>query len=795
MPRLGHDLKVAVRSVGRSRFVSALAVIAFALGIGVTTAVFSIFNSVLLRPLPYPDSSELVVVYGTQPACPTCPASFPKYHDWKARNQVFSAIGGSTFAPFVMTGLGEPVRVIGMATTASLMDVFKVPPVIGRWYTEQEDQFGGPKVVVLTHGFWQKYFAGNPNVVGRTVTFDGEPYEIIGVMPETFAHRLGEVFVPLQRKLDPATRGNHFLGVYARLKKGVPVERAAADMRALGKVLAREFGHNHGIDVRSYYEVVVGDVRTPLTVLLAAVVFVLLIACANVANLMLASGLARRRELGVRLALGATRWHIARQLVAETLLQALAGGAAGLALAHWTVRLFVYLAGTQLPRATTIHTDARVFAFAAVVSLLVGAVCGISPLVLLKTRELASAVREGDARTATGAGRRFGGVLVAAEIAIAFTLLVGAGLLVKNLALLRGRDSGLHTDRAVAFELGLAGARYRAPESIAAFYHELQSRLTRVGTIESVGMISHLPMYRGGYNGEMSIEGDSPWQANQAPLVEYRWIYGEYFKTVGVRLLKGRMLDDRDGKGTTNVMINLAMADKFWPGKDPLGRRFGQGNDISQWYQVVGVVSNVRSYGLVANTPFEFYRTIDQSPFPMMSVVMRTRGEDPMAVVPTARRIVAALDPSLPMTSVQSLESVVAASVGQPRLVSALTAVFAVLAGLLTMVGVYGVMAYNVRRQRREFGIRLALGATQSDLGRLVVGRTMALAAIGVAVGAFGAWSVGRVLTSMLNDVKPTDPSVFAGTAFAMLLVALAAAALPARAAGRVDPIIVLRDS
>ncbi len=795
MPRLGFDLKVAVRTVARARFVSALAVIAFALGIGVTTAVFTIFNSVLLTPLPYPDSDNLVVVYGTQPACPTCPASFPKYHDWKSRNQVFSAMGGSTQASFVMTGSGDPVRVAGMATTASLADVFRVQPEIGRWYTEQEDQAGGPKLVVLSYKFWTKYFAGNRRVVGRTVIFDGEPYEIIGVMPEPFSHRAAEVFVPLQRKLDPATRGMHFLSVYARLKSGVPLERATRDMRALGRILAREYGYNHGIDVRSYYEVVVGNIRTPLTVLLAAVFLVLLIACANVANLTLASGVARRRELAVRLALGASRWHIARQLVAETLLLALAGGAIGAALAHWAVRGFVLLAGTQLPRATTIHTDVRVLVFAAVASLVVGAVCGVAPLVLLRTRELASAVREGDVRTATGAGRRFGGALVAAEIAIAFTLLVGAGLLVKNLALLRGRDAGIRTERSVAFDVGLAGSRYRSDGQIVAFYRDLYSRLAQVGTIERVGMTSHLPMYRFGYNGEMSIEGGNPWQANQAPLVEYRWMYGDYLKTLGIPLVKGRMLDARDQKGTTTVLVNQAMAEKFWPGRDPVGKRFGQGSDTSKWYEVVGVVGNVRSYGLAANTPFEFYRTIEQSPFAAMTVVIRTRGEDATAIIPTARRIVSALDPSLPVTNVQTVEEVVAASVGQPRLISALTALFGVLAGVLAMVGVYGVMAYNVRRQRREFGIRLALGATQSNLGRLVVGRGLALAATGIIIGGFAAWSAGRVLTAMLNDVKPTDPGVFALTAVAMLVVALVASALPARSAGRVDPIVVLRDS
>jgi predicted permease len=627
------------------------------------------------------------------------------------------------------------------------------------------------------------------------MTFDGGPYEVIGVMPETFSHRNAQVFVPLQRKLDESTRGTHFLAVYARLKDGVSLERATADMRALGKVLAREFHHNHGVDVRSYYEVVVGDIRTPLTVLLAAVILVLLIACANVANLMLASGIGRRRELATRLALGAGPWQIARQLITESVLLSVAGGVLGALLAHWTVRLFVFLAGTRLPRATTIHTDLRVLLFAGGVSLAVGVACGVWPLVLLRTRQLAPAVREGDLRTGTGAGRRLGGALVVAEIAIAFTLLVASSLLVKNLVLLESRDAGIRTERVVAFDLGLAGARYQSDEQVVAFYRDLYSRLSSVGTAESVGMTSHLPMYNFGYNGEFSIEGGNPWPDDQAPLVEYRWIYGDYLKTLGIPLLEGRLLDNRDGKGTTTVLINQAMADKFWPGRDPIGKRFGQGRDVSTWYEVVGVLGNVRSYGLADKVPYEFYRTVEQSAFPDMTVVVRTRGHDAKAIVPTARGVVRSLDASLPLTDVQTLDEVVSTSVAQPRLMSALTALFGALAGLLAMVGVYGVMAYNVRRQRREYGIRLALGATQSRLGRLVVSRCLVLATTGVAIGGFGVWSVGRILKAMLNDVKPTDPTVFALTAVGMLLVVLAAAALPARAAGRADPIVVLRDS
>jgi predicted permease len=793
MSRLMRDIKVAARSVIRARFVSALAVLAFALGIGVTTAVFSIFNGVLLTPLPLPSPEQIVSVYDTQPACATCPASFPKFHDWKDRNHVFSAIGGSMNLQTVMTGSGEPIRLVGVATTASLVDVFGVRPMIGRWYTEEEDRPGGPKVVVLAHDFWTERFGRDPGVIGRKLIFSGEPTEVIGVMPAGFTHRRAQIFVPLQRKLDPATRGSHFLVTFARLKPGVTAEQAAADMRALGHTLAKEFAHNHGIDVRSYTEAVVGNVRTPLRVLLGAVFLVLLIACANVANLLLASGLARRRELAIRLALGAGQSDLARQLTAESVLLAVSGGALGVLLAAWILRVFLVLAGTQLPRAATIAIDGRVLAFTAAISVAVGVFCGVWPLVLLRMRELASAVREGDRRTGSGS-RRFGNGLVVSEIALAFALLVGAGLLVKNLVLLRHRDAGIRIDRIIAFDLSLSGQRYREPAQSRAFYRELYERLSQVGNIESAGMTSHLPMYNFGWNGEFQIEGGTPWGPNEAPLVEYRWMYGAYLKTMGIPLLEGRLLDRRDGDGSRTVLINHAMAEKFWPGKDPIGKRFGQGKDTSQWYEVVGVIGDVRSLGLARQTPYEFYRTIDQNTFPGMTVVIRTAAGDPTSIMPTARQIVASLDPSLPVSQVQTMEQVVTESVGQPRLMSALTVLFGGLAGLLAMVGVYGVMAYNVRRQRREFGIRLALGADQARVRNLVVGRGLALAAAGVALGAAGAWLLTGLLQTMLNDVKPTDAAVFAGTAAAVLVVAVVACYLPARSAGRVDPMIVLRD-
>jgi putative ABC transport system permease protein len=791
--RLLQDLKFAARTLRRSRFVTIVAIVALSLGIGVTTAVFSIFNGVLLTPLPFPDPDDLVSVYDTQPACSTCPASFPKFVDWKRRNTVFAAIGGSTQASYTLTGAGEPTRIQGMATTASLVDVFGVRPSLGRWYSDQEDQFGGPLVVVLSHELWTRQFDRDPGVVGRRLTLDGKPFEVIGVMPEGFAHRRAQFYVPLQRKLDPANRGSHFLSTYARLKKGTTVDRAVAEMRALGKTLASEFRHNHGIDVRSYYEVVVGGIRMSLRLLLGAVLLVLFIACANVANLLLASGIARRREFAIRMALGAKQGDVARQLIAESILLAIAGGTFGLLLAMWLVRVFVFLAGNQLPRASTIAIDGRVLLFAFVTSLMVGVICGLWPLVRLRAADLTSTVRENDTRTASGTSR-LGSGLVVAEIALAFALLVGAGLLVKNLLLLQGRDAGMRTDQVIAFNVAPAGERYASPDGVVAFYRDLYERLKQIDGVERVGLTSHLPMVDFGWNGEFRIEGPAPWSDDHAPLVEYRWFYGDYLQTLAVPLIKGRLLDSRDGKGSRTVLINQAMADKFWPKQDPIGKRFGQGTDRTAWYDVVGVIGNVRSLGLAANSPYEFYRTLDQSSFNTMTVVIRTQSEDPSRVMPAARQVLTSLDPLLPITQVQTMEAVVAGSVGQPRLMSALTGVFGMLAGLLAMVGVYGVMAYDVRRQRREFGIRLALGADAGRVRNLVVGRGLLLAIVGILVGAFGAWLLGGVVRALLNDVKPTDPYVFVATAAAVLAVAVLASYLPARAASRVDPMVVLRE-
>lgn len=781
-----------LRALMRRPGLSIVVILTLTLGIGVTTAVFTIFNGVLLTPLEFPNPEELVAVYDTQPSCDTCPASYPKYRDWLERNTVFQAIGGSTQASFVLTGTSEALRLRASQTTATYLEVFGVKPALGRWYTTQEDVHGGPKVAVLSHNFWMRQYQGSASALGQKLVLDGEPYEVIGVLPASTSMGRTDLFVPLQRKFDPSTRGNHFMPVFARLKKGVTVESAQREMRTLGAALAKEHGHNHGVDVQSYPEAVVGHMRTPLNVLLGAVLLLLLIGAGNVANLLLAAGLARKRELGIRMSLGGSTGQLAGMLVAEGVWLASAGGLLGVILSYWLVAAFLALAGNMVPRAASIHIDLRVIAFSAAVSLAVGVLSSLFPLILLRKPDLANAVREGDARGGSYSGNRTRRALVVTEIALAFGLLVCSALLVKNLMLLRTRDSGLRTERIAAFQVALSGPRYSKDTEVTSFYRTLYGKLLQIDGVESAGMTSHLPMVDFGWNSEFQVEGQSPWRANEAPLVENRWFYGEYFKTLGVPLLQGRLLTENDAK-TRSVLINKAMAEKFWPGQDAIGKRFGQGSDKSRWYEVAGILGNMRSFGLTRSYPFEFYRTLDQSAFARMTVVVTTRSEDPLSIIPVARQLVRSLDPSLPVTNVRTMQGAVADSLGRPRFMSALTALFGALAGLLAMLGVYSVMAYNVNRQRREFGIRLALGADPATVWRSVLLRGLTLAALGITLGAAGAGLATRLLKTLLHDVKPADPASFAYTALAVALVAMLASYLPARAAARVNPVDVLR--
>lgn len=797
MGRLLSDIRSGARALRRIRGASTLAVLAFALGIGITTAVFSVFYGVLLKPLPYPEADRMVRIFDVQPACGTCPASFTKFVDWRTRNTVFEEVAGVNARSGVVTGLGDAERVPITYSSWSVPAVFKTAPAIGRWFTESEDVPGGEKVVVIGHRYWIDRLAADPNVLSRSLTIDGDSYRVIGVMPPDFMIT-SSLFRPLYMAPDPAKRGNHFLPVYARLKPGVTLAQAQKEMVALGAVLAKEFGHNHGIDVQSYPWLVLGNITQPLRLLMGAVSLVLLIACANIANLLLASGTARRREFAVRAAIGATRWDLARQLLTESVMLALVGGALGLVLAQAAIRLFVTMAENIVPRTTFVSLDPTVLLFAAALSVATGIFCGLWPMLRLDVRSLAAATREGDQRAGgDSVSRRFGNGLVIAEIALAFSLLAGSGLLLKNLMRLEGREIGFDVTHTVAFDLPTNSARYATNEQLRAFYDELMPQLAQLPRVEHVAASTQLPMYSFGSNGEVSVEGGNPWPSNAAPLVEQAAITADYFAAIGIKVLQGRAFDTRDRIGSEPVtIVSKSTAEKLWPGRDPIGRHMqatSAPDATRPWLTVVGVADDVRSFGFERAVPYQMYAPSSQQGFGAMTVIMRVGGADPAAVIPEVRRVVRSIDTSLPVAKVQTLASVVSTNVSQPRLISVLTTVFGALAGLLAAVGVYGVMAYNVRRDRRQFAIRLALGADPARVRRLILMRGVTLGAAGVLLGGLGAlWLTGFV-RSLLSDVTPTDPWVFSGAAVTLFAVAVIACARPAFVAAKTDPMTALR--
>lgn len=795
--RLINDLRAGVRALRRVRGATALAILAFALGIGITTAVFSVFYGVLLKPLPYPDADRMVRVFDVQPACGTCPASYTKFVDWRTRNTVFEEIAGLNSRSGVVTGLGDAERVPLANATWTLPAVFKTNPAMGRWFSEAEDAPGGDKVVVLGNRYWRDRLAADPAVLGRSVTLDGEPYRVIGVMPEGFM-RTTDMFRPLQMAPDPSKRGNHFLPVYGRLKPGVTLAQSQKEMVSLGQTLAQEFGHNHGIDVQSYPWLVIGNIAQPLRLLMGAVSLVLLIACANIANLLLAAGTARKREFAVRAAIGATRWDLSRQLLVESVLLALIGGALGLLLAQVSVRLFVTMADTIVPRAATVSLDGTVLLFALGLSIATGIFCGLWPMLRIDVKSLASITREGDLRAGGDTvSRRFGQGLVIAEVALAFTLLTGSGLLLKNLMSLQNRNVGFEAAGAVEFDLPTPGARFATGDQLRAFYSTLLPQLAALPRVEHVGASSQMPMLYFGTNGEVTLEGGNPWPESAAPLVEQAQVTPGYLAALGVRIIKGRTIDERDRDGGELVtVISARTAEKFWPGQDPIGKRLqttSRPDPKVPYLTVVGVADDVRSFGLERVQPLQIYVPADQQPAGSLTFVVRVKGDDPASIMPDIRRVVKQLDPTLPVTKVQTLESLVSTNVNQPRLISVLTSVFGAMAGVLAAFGVYGVMAYNVRRDRRQFAIRLALGADPARVRTLIVMRGVTLGAAGVVIGAVGALLMTGFVKSLLTDVTPTDPWVFGGVALALFATAVLACARPALVAAKTDPMGALR--
>ena len=798
-----QDLRFSGRLAVKSPAFFAVVILTLALGIGANTAVFSIINSLLLKPYPFPEPERVVRIYDTQMSFTTAPAAYREYVDWRDQNRVFQAIGGVwPFLP-TLTGTWEPELLRAGRVTASFFHVFAAPPILGRWFTEDEDRPGGPSVAILTEGLWARRFGRDAAVIGRAITLDGVPRTVVGVMPDGPFEALWrlEVFVPLAMALD-RQEGLHNLAVFGRLKPGVSVELARDEMVALGRRLAVENQSNHGIDVQRYRDsLIAGVVATPALMLFAVVTVVLLIACANVANLLLARATSRRREIAVRVAVGASRGRLARQMLAESTLLALAGGGVGFIVAWGSVRALVAaVAGavprTALPMLPSIGMDWRVLLFTLGVALLTGVVFGMAPMASDAGRRVSDALKEDSGRSAgSPAARRLGSALVVAEIALSVMLLSGAGLLVKSLARLGEQQLGIVSDRVLAFDVSLPEQRYGSPDLIRTFYRQAYARLRGTPGVTAVGMTTSLPLHNPNSNAQIQIDGKTLWKPGESPLVDMRWVGGDYFQALKVPLIRGRVFTDQDdGRAPMVAVVNQSMATGCWPGQDPIGKRV---EIWDTWRLVVGIVGDVRSHDPSASPVWEVDVPAAQQPSWAMatSFALRTSLSDPSALAGDVRRAIAAVDPTLALSNLQTMDDVVRRSLGAPRLLSTLTAGFALLAALLAAIGTYGLMAYTVGQRTREFGVRMAMGSDSAAVLRLVLARGMKLAGAGVVLGAIAAAGVARLMASLLFQVAPGDPWVLAIACGAILAAALAACYVPARWAARVDPMVALRVS
>jgi putative ABC transport system permease protein len=799
MDRLWQDVSYGVRLLKRFPGVTAAALLALALGTGVNTALFSIVNAVLLTPLPFPESENLLQVWRTElPRLQYGSASYPRYVDWRRHNRVFEDMGAYGPGGLTLTGRDAPERIPGARATASFFRTLAAPPLAGRYFAEEEDAPGGARVIVLGEQYWRRRFAADRQVLGQTMTIDGEPHTVIGIAPAVYTEMWRvDAWVPIARAVDPATRGNNFLVVVGRLKRGTSVEQAQTGLRELGTEMSRQYPDDrYGFFTLRLHEVLTRGPKQALWILLGATGLVLLIACANVANLMLVRAITRQKELAVRTALGARQSRIVRQLVTETMLVAIAGGLLGLGLAAGLLRLFAVVAPANFPRLTAIALDARVLAFSFGVACLTGVLTALLPALHAARAQPNDALREGSRGATAGRARIMSRLLVVGEIAMAVMLVAAAGLTLRSLRELMQQDLGLNTRGVLTFTVSITDKRQTDGEAMRQFFRALEERLQALPGVQAAGAISMLPIAQTGTNGPVRVP-ERVIKPEESPLAEMRVVTPGYFDVVQMPIVAGRFPDARDlPDGPPVAAINETLAHALWPGvplTSIVGRRLGSGFDVSNtWREVVGVIRDVRSRRPDSPPDAEMYVPHSQASTSSMAFTIRSEGALE-ALIPGIRRELASLDPLLPMASVRSFDEVVAGATRNPRLYSVLTAVFGILAASLAIVGIYSVMSYTVAQRTRELAIRSALGASHRGLLRLVIREGFVMSAIGIAAGLGGALAASRVIQTLLYQVSPTDPLVFAVTAAGVALAAVFGYLVPAFRASRVEPVVALR--
>jgi putative ABC transport system permease protein len=794
--KLVQDLRYGFRAFVQQPAFALTAVMALALGIGANTAVFSVVYAVLLKPLPFAEPGQLIYAHDTYPAVPSASVSWPKFIALRDGNRTLTGLAAVAPGTVNLTGRGDPQQVLAFRVSGDYFSVLGVAPQLGRLLTRDDDVPNGGKVIALSYGLWQRRYGGDPKIVGQALIVDGEPFTVASVMPASFNYPAGaEAWVPLA--LPARFQGNNFLRLIGRMKPNVTVPQASDDLRAVTAGFNKANNLQRDVKVYPLHDYLASRNRQMLLVLQGTVAFVLLIACANVANLLLARSVSRGRELSIRAALGAGRARLVRQLLTESVLLSLAGSVVGVLLASWLLRLFLTLAPTNFAGVQTIRIDSQVLFATLAIAMCTGLLFGLAPARHGFHVDPNDSLRDTGTRGATSAGAKGASrVLVVAEIALAMVLVIGAGLMVKSLLRLETQDPGFRPDGVMTFQLTLPASKYSTPERITQTFQRVIEEVRTVPGVVDAGGINMIPLTNFGMNGSFSIVGRPPFQqADRAPVVEYRATTPGYFAAMGIPVKRGADFTGKEGpKSAPVVIINETMATQFWPGGNPIGERLQLGWDPQNvTREIVAVVGDARSQALGARPVPETYVPHVQAALSGMGIVARTQGADPTAILPAVRQRLAAMDPDLPIVRPQTLSTVRDSAAGGSRLSSVLTSVFAMLAALLASVGIYSLIAYSVAERTRELGIRVALGADRRTVVRLIVGEGLRLAVVGILIGLAGSWLLAGTVRAMLYEVSPIDPVVLGGTCAGVLLVTLLASYVPARRALRVDPMVALR--
>ena len=800
------DIHYAIRNIGKKPFFYALVILTLALGIGANAAIFTVVNAVLLRPLPFPQPDQLMMLwtYNPRQGFDKDVGTYPNFLDWRRTSGSFDRMSGVFGASMTLTGNGDPAQLSGLRVTHEFFETMGVTPAIGRTFTAANGLAGGERAVILAHGLWTRRFGANPSVVGQSILLNGVSHEVVGVMPARFwPSEDADYWVPLapvgQFEDLFQSRGAHWLTVIGRLKPGVTRSAAQAEMDAIATRLETEYPVNAGLGVRlvPMHDEMVGDVRRPLLILLGAVSFVLLIACTNVANLLLSRAASRQRELAIRAALGAARSRLLRQLFTESLVLAVAGGIAGLALAYWTIDVLRWLAPAALPRVSTVAIDGWVLAYAAFSVVLTSLLFGMVPALHASRRQSGADLKEGGRGGSDGArGRRLRSVLAVAELAIALVLLVGAGLLIRSFLALSDQNPGF-AKGVLTVRILLPQAKYAESARVTDFHEQLVERLAALPGAESAAAGTSLLLSRLPNSASLNIEGRPPLPsgAKNSP-VPFDSVTPEFFSTLRIPLQRGRLFTTADGPETQAVaIVNESFVRRFFPGEDPLGRRvtFGDtGRPDTRWQTIVGVVADTKRGGFDREPWAEIYFPMRQAPERRIFAFIRAAG-DPASLIAAARAAVWSIDRDQPIAAVRTVSELFAQQEANRRFTTLLLGLFATVAVVLAAVGIYGVIAYATAQRTQEIGIRMALGADRGSVVRMVLAGGLRIAAAGLVLGVLGALALTQVLSSLLFGVTARDPLTFVLVPAALLLVSLAACWIPAHRAMRVNPVIAIR--